>query len=205
MALKDLLQLAPPPAADRPAGVSCETYVRGEGKRCLHYGAGGACALPGADRCSEWLKANGRDGRVDSVSSNVPVPAAAASALAPPRDLFGHALPAPPRGVPPAPSSVPRLPAAIAEPPPRSAPPRSALTAADVASFKALRVEVRMHSDAVGELWLVPAYTGKPRVEITPEHAMTLMHVREVFPDAQVTSFEVPTHHERPERPQRRS
>jgi hypothetical protein len=62
-----------------------------------------------------------------------------------------------------------------------------------------------MHSDALGEIWLVPAYTGKPRVEITPEHAMTLMHVREVFPDAQVTSFEVPTHHERPERPQRRS
>jgi hypothetical protein len=204
MALKDLLHLAPPPAADRPAGVSCETYVRGEGKRCLHYGAGGACALPGADRCSEWLKANGRSARVDGSSPIAAVPAPAASAP-PPRDLFGHALPAPPRGVAPSPSPAPGFPAPIAEPRRRAAPPRSALTAEDVASFKALGVEVRMHSDVVGELWLVPAYTGKPRVEITPEHAMTLMHVREVFPDAQVTSFEIPTHHERPERPQRRS
>ena len=204
MAIKDLLRLAPTPTADRPAGVSCETYVRGESKRCLHYGASGACALPGADRCSEWLKANGHSARVDGGSSTADVPAPAASAP-PPRDLFGHALPEPPRGVPPAPSSVPRFPSPLAEPRLRAAPPRPSLTAADVASFKALRVEVRMHSEAVGELWLVPAYTGKPRREITPEHAMTLMHVREAFPGAQITSFELPPHHERPERPQRRS
>jgi hypothetical protein len=65
MALKDLIRPAPQtpaptatPAAQRPPGVTCAKYVRGEGKRCLHYVVGGACALPDEFMCVQWLKAN---------------------------------------------------------------------------------------------------------------------------------------------------
>ena len=34
MALKDLIRPAPTPAAERPPGITCEKYTRGEGKRC---------------------------------------------------------------------------------------------------------------------------------------------------------------------------
>ena len=43
---------------DRPAGITCEKYVRGEGKRCRHYLANGGCALPDELMCVEWLKLN---------------------------------------------------------------------------------------------------------------------------------------------------
>jgi hypothetical protein len=59
-------------------------------------------------------------------------------------------------------------------------------TAEDIASFKALGVEVCLHSEAYGELWLVPAYTGRPRKEVTPEHAATVMRVLSVFPGPRV-------------------
>ena len=39
-----------------------------------------------------------------------------------------------------------------------------------------------LRSEAYGDLWLVPAYTGQPRKEITPEHAATVMRVLSVFP-----------------------
>jgi hypothetical protein len=41
---------------------------------------------------------------------------------------------------------------------------------------------VQLRSDTYGELWLVPAYTGKPRKEITPEHAATVMRVLDGVP-----------------------
>ncbi|NOJ81584.1 hypothetical protein HNV28_25165, partial [Myxococcus xanthus] len=56
MALTHHLQ--PTTAPQRPAGVTCETYVRGEDKRCRHYLANGGCALPGVGTCTEWLKVN---------------------------------------------------------------------------------------------------------------------------------------------------
>ena len=46
MVLKDLIGPAPMPAAERPPGMTCEKYTRGEGKRCIHDAANGACALP---------------------------------------------------------------------------------------------------------------------------------------------------------------
>ena len=60
-------------------------------------------------------------------------------------------------------------------------------------------------ADTYGELWLVPAYTGKPRKEITPEHAATVMRVLSVFPGSHVVAFEKTPNHERPERPEKRS
>jgi hypothetical protein len=67
-------------------------------------------------------------------------------------------------------------------------------TTDDIESFRALGVEVCLHSEAYGELWLVPAYTGRPRKEITPEHAATVMRVLSVFPGSRVTAFEKISH-----------
>jgi hypothetical protein len=55
MVLKDLIGPAPMPAAERPPGMTCEKYTRGEGKRCIHDAANGACALPDEFMGVEWL------------------------------------------------------------------------------------------------------------------------------------------------------
>ncbi len=62
-------------------------------------------------------------------------------------------------------------------------------TTEDIDSFKALGLEVCLQSDSFGELWLVPAYTGQSRRELTPEHAATLLHMLTVFPDSHVVGF----------------
>ena len=177
---------APSTIDDRPAGITCEKYVRGEGKRCRHYLANGSCELPDELMCVEWLKANGHR-------------PPAAPAVPRPKDLFGNPVADKPAVSKPTPKALPVL-ASDGEP-------RSAIdaapqidvdqlrgfTAGDIASFKALGVEVCLHSEAYGELWLVPAYTGRPRKEITPEHAATVMRVLSVFPGSRVTAFEKQT------------
>jgi len=62
-------------------------------------------------------------------------------------------------------------------------------TTEDIESFKALGVEVCLQSESFGELWLVPAYTGQPRRELTPEHLATVLHALSVFPGSRVTGF----------------
>lgn len=162
MALKHLLRPTPTPEAQRPSGITCPKYVRGEGKRCAHFKANGACALPDEFMCVEWLKANAK------------------------------ALPAPPE------------PAPTTEQSQVEAAPRG-ITTADFESFRVLGVEVRLRSDTYGEFWLVPAYTGPPRKELTLEHAAAVLRVLEAFPGSQVISFEKHTNPERLERPPRRS
>ncbi|MGN6104904.1 MAG: hypothetical protein ACTHU0_07365 [Kofleriaceae bacterium] len=73
---------------------------------------------------------------------------------------------------------------------PRAAEGSREVTAEQIASFRELRVEICMHADGVGELWLVPSYTGQPRKEITPEHAATIGRVLAAFPGAQVLAME---------------
>ena len=62
-------------------------------------------------------------------------------------------------------------------------------TTEDIESFRALGVEVCLQSKSFGELWLVPAYTGQPRRELTPEHLATVLHALSVFPGSRVTGF----------------
>jgi hypothetical protein len=66
----------------------------------------------------------------------------------------------------------------------------ASITAADIASFRALRVQICFQSDELGELWLVPSYTSQARNEITPEHAATVGRVLAAFPGARVTAFQ---------------
>ena len=198
MALRDLIRPPPTPAADRPPGITCESYTRGEGKRCIHFQTGGVCLLADVFVCSEWAKVNGPKGRPLPVVSPAPEAAPPAPVA---RDLFGNPIAAPPEPVKP---KAPAQPPSVARPVKSEAPeidPLRTLSPEDIASFKSLNVEVQLRSPHYGELWLVPAYTGQARREITPEHAATLMRVLAVFPGSEVTSFEKSTNTERPERP----
>ncbi|WP_187323595.1 hypothetical protein [Stigmatella aurantiaca] len=192
MALTHLLQ--PTAAQQRPPGVTCEVYVRGEGKHCLHYRTGGGCALASISTCTEWLKVN-RQARPhrDVAAPHAPVPPAKSATAA--VDLFGHPLseagskklaPAPAsKSAPPTPS--PDVKELDAESPPSAL---RGLTDEDIASFRALNAEVCFRSETYGEVWLVPAYTGQARKELTPEHAATLVRVLSAFPGSRVMSFE---------------
>lgn len=193
MALTHLLQ--PTPAQQRPSGVTCEAYVRGEGKHCLHYRSGGGCALPSVGgTCTEWLKVN-RQARPHRDVAAPPALVPPAKSVPAAVDLFGHPLTeAGSKKLAPAPASKPAPPAASpAVKLPEAEPSLSALrglTDEDIASFKSLGAEVCFASEAYGEVWLVPAYTGQARKELTPEHAATLVRVLSAFPGSRVMSFE---------------
>ena len=214
---------APPP----PAPFTCPHYTPLPGsKRCKDYQEGGTCTRPDMFLCSEWLKRNAHrlpvvqsaDVMPPSTPAAVVVqaaqpPAIEASPMREARDLFGNPI------VAVEPSAKPKPTAAVRNVPPPVKPPTDmtptidtdrlrGLTTEDILSFKALGVEVELHSEVHGELWLVPAYTGKPRREITPENAATVMRVLSVFPGSHVVAFKKtpnPHNHERPERPEKRS
>lgn len=63
------------------------------------------------------------------------------------------------------------------------------LTAAEIAEFRRLRVDVKVRSPKAGEFWLVPAYTDADRHEVTPEDAGKLLMLLEAFPGSEVESF----------------
>jgi hypothetical protein len=206
MALKDLLRPAlppPTPAAERPPGITCEKYTRGEGKRCVHYVSNGACALLDEFMCVEWLKANGTkpasEPRPLPVAIEPPKPAPQPQA----RDLFGNpvALPDKPSKPRPAASAITAAPARPASEPTIDVDQLRGFTTDDIESFKALGVEVLLHAETYGDIWLVPAYTGQARQEITPENAATVMRVLSVFPGSRVVAFEKKQKPERQERP----
>jgi hypothetical protein len=60
---------------------------------------------------------------------------------------------------------------------------------ADLASFKALGTEVRLATEGLGDVWLVPAYTGADRQELSVDHAALIAAVASAFPGARVTAL----------------
>ena len=67
------------------------------------------------------------------------------------------------------------------------------LTDEDIASFKALGVEVCLATEGCGDVWLVPEYSGREdRKEISVRDAATLAAVCSAFPGARVTRFDKP-------------
>lgn len=193
MALKDLIKPAPTPAAERPAGITCERYLRGEGKRCAHYVSNGACSLPDEFMCVEWLKVNEPGpppAEPSATEGAAPVPPAAPAVV---RDLFGNPVPQLEAAAPkPAPALKADFAAPAVPPTPIDISRLRGFTTEDIESFKALGVEVCLQSESFGELWLVPAYTGQPRRELTPEHLATVLHALSVFPGSRVTAFHPP-------------
>ncbi|MFZ5787458.1 MAG: hypothetical protein ACOY3Y_13535 [Acidobacteriota bacterium] len=191
MSLADRYQSRPAKSTD----FACEHYdALPDGKRCRHYLQGGACARSDEFMCVEWLRANGH-----AAPSPAPAPAEPAKQPEPkppaPKvatDLFGNPLPDPPR---PAPTKQPpqRAPAlhVVRDPAPaEEREPLRGYTTEDIEGFKKLGVEVCLRSEAYGEIWLVPQYTGSDRKELTPEHAATISRVLEAFPGSRVVSFE---------------
>ena len=179
---------------------TCPHYAPVPGtKRCQSYQDGGTCARPDFFLCTEWEKRNRHrlpvarrdDNGAAADAANGPHPAP--QALPVPTDLFGNPAPelAPPKETrKPVPTPAPAAVTANAtedRPPSR---PLRGLTTEDIESFKALGVEVCLRSEAFGDVWLVPAYTGGDRKEITPEHAATICRVLEAFPGSEVVAFE---------------
>ena len=165
--------------ADRFAGggsveptITCRRYEARPGtKRCRHYLDGGSCGLPDEFMCIEWLKANGHT----------------APAPLPPLDKAPASLPSPAPGF--------RLePPLSSTPPPErrptndEAPVVRKLTTEDLAAFEALGREVCLVTEDCGELWIVPAYTGRDdRTELSVRDAATLAALCIAFPGARVT------------------
>jgi hypothetical protein len=58
----------------------------------------------------------------------------------------------------------------------------------DVQSFKALRAEVCVASEFMGDVWIVPKYSTADREEISIEHLATLTEICEMFPGAKVVA-----------------
>ena len=146
--------------------ITCPKYEAVPGtRRCRHYHANGACGLPDEFMCVEWLKANGQ--APSAVPPSVPTP--------PPltRTLFGELVPVRPPATKPTTPPSPRSPA----PPAAAQPTTRALSDADTASFKALGTEVRLATEGLGDVWLVPAYTGADRQELSVDHAALIAAV----------------------------
>ena len=186
-----VMQHHPNPNPNPVPGIDCPKYQPCAGsKRCQHYLDGGACALASEFMCVEWLKRNGH-----------PVPEHHPTRTTPPAQpaLFptlvpanqDHALPALSAPEPaPRPAVAPMVPEGM----PAAAPahPRAPITQDAIDSFKALGVELCIRSEELGEVWLVPRYSGQPRKEITPEHAATLRLLLEAFPGGRIVAFDKP-------------
>ena len=178
MAIKDRAL----PAPQDKSTFSCQHYSPKPGsKRCIHYLANGACDRADEFMCVEWLKANPQ--------SQPKPPTKETKNNDVDRDLFGNPLPPRPK---PVEKSLPKIenPPEPEPPPIVDAPLVRNLNDEEIASFKALGVEVCIKSEDAGEIWLVPEYTGQERKEISVEHAATLSAVCAAFPGAKVASFE---------------
>jgi hypothetical protein len=63
------------------------------------------------------------------------------------------------------------------------------VTDEEIASFKALGAAVCIRSAAMGDVWLVPEYTGADRAELSVEHSATLTAICAAFPGAKVVAM----------------
>lgn len=157
--------------------ITCPKYEPVPGtKRCRHYHANGACGLPDEFMCIEWLKANGH-------ASPAPVTPTATSAVG--LDLFGNPVTKSRASVAPPPTAPVDAPAVRRD----DVPIVRSLTDADISSFKALGLEVRLATEEVGDVWIVPAYTGADRHELSVDHAALIAAVTSAFPGARVTAL----------------
>jgi len=160
-------------------------------KRCRHYLKNGSCARPDELMCIEFLKANGHAVPASAPGANEPAKLINSTPLAPKvaTDLFGNPLPDPPK------LALPPAKLAVSTAAPKTAAPADPpivrnVSDEEIKSFKDLSVEVCIASEALGEIWIVPEYTGAERKEISVEHAATLTAICAAFPGAKVVQYE---------------
>lgn len=67
------------------------------------------------------------------------------------------------------------------------------LTTDEIASFKALKVAVKMRAPWCREFWLVPERTNQGRLEMTVDEAVTLVRLMDAFPGSVIESFRRPS------------
>ena len=179
-----------------------------DSKRCRYFEDDRSCSLTAHPVCEEWLRLN--------LGKPIPNEASAAFVKANPDYVIAvveslyfrpgwkakmldrlTSFDFPVR----APSSTPNEPARKPTPAPEPTPAQAAVekqaaftaeglpSEIEVASFKALGVEVAITSAEIGEVWLVPKYTDANRKEITPEHLLTLCRLITAFPGCHVSEF----------------
>jgi hypothetical protein len=187
--------------------ILCPEYeAEGEKKRCRHFAEDRSCGLLAHPVCEEWLRRNS--------GKPIPNPMSAAFVEANPDYVSAVAdelyfrpgwkakmldrltsfpvtdaspdEPTAPLSPPPTPQAVT---APVAADDDRQLKVDGLPSEIEVASFRALGVEVCITSEAIGEFWLVPNYTDANRKEITPEHLLTLCRLIAAFPGCRVSQF----------------
>ena len=155
---------------------SCPHYsVVAGGKRCAHYLDGGACDREDEFMCVEWLRLNHPDNPLLKKKART--------------DLLGVLVPeeTPSKTAPKKPPAVPiQVPDRKKE---RDSPIVRDVSDEEIASLRALGVSVCICSEDVGDVWLVPEYTDKDRLELRIDHAATLTTICAAFPGAKVTEY----------------
>ena len=186
--------------------ILCPEYEAKEGsKRCRHFAENRSCALLAHPVCEEWLRRNAGK-PIPNESSAIFVAQNEAYRCAVVEGLYFRpgwkakmldTLTAFPVRATPSPTlSSPALPPVSTKPPQATETPVAACEVTglpneiEVASFKALGVEVCIVSETLGELWLVSNYTAnETRKEITLEHLLTLCRLIAAFPGCRVSQF----------------
>ncbi len=169
-------------------------------KRCKRYMLNGGCTDSNIMTCVKWMKLKAQkqaeekrnyQDKQQQYSNNEK------SKKNLPRDLFGELIPEDPKPkqkckikavkqvLEPKKAKLPEL---------QDVPIVRNLTDEYVASFKALCVEVCIHSKHVGPIWIVPEYTDAKRLEMSIEDAATLSAIMAIFPGATVTTFKTKRH-----------
>jgi len=176
----------PSAVASSRAGFDCQRYEATAGsKRCRYYHDGGGCHRPDAEegRCIEWLKVNAPSAFASSTTRRAQPPVD--------RDLFGNPIQPDERPRVASSKSARPQPETLAPTPPSSSKPPLVrnVTDEEIASFKELGVEVCIRSEALGDVYLVPVYTGQDRTELSIEHSLTLTAICATFPGAKVVEL----------------
>jgi hypothetical protein len=171
-------------AESPPREITCPTYVpEAGGRRCVHFQTGGVCAMraPDLEECTEW--------RALPDNVHLPVPrqvAESRAARAASLPLFaprgtGSGTPAKaqsssPNAPPPSAARGNAVPVDAALPLPTPA----GLSEADILDFKARGIEFCMTTRG-GDVWVVHEYRDPTRLEISIDHAATVVAVAVAF------------------------
>ena len=167
----------------RPSEIQCPHYAAAPHSRtCASFVSGGGCTRPDIFMCTEWVRKNPTRG-----ASTLPTMPSPPTATSVPGDLFGDGVRAQTRPAPEPPAPRKSLPIASAKA--SEQPFTRPITEEQIKTLEERGLELCVRTEAAGELWLVPAYTGSERNEMTFRDAATIAALCAVFPGAELTQF----------------
>ncbi len=166
--------------------IACPHYVALNGsRRCVSYVDGGGCQREDTFMCTEWLRKNSSARALKPATPAASTPQATQAATA--TDLFGQLVRAQPSNTRTDSKPSRSLPSPSSAQPPSSF--TRPITEEEIKALEERGVELCVRAETVSELWLVPAYTGSARNEMTFRDAATIAAVCAAFPGAEVTTF----------------